>query len=83
MCLRGYNEDVIGRSETDFVKEDLTDLSKYHESDKSSRFYETSCRLYSGIFIRRTHHKADISIRRTVNLGTQRFPGQTLIRKSL
>ena len=38
---------------------------------------------YSGISIRRTHHKADISIRRTVNLGTERFPGQTLIRKSL
>ena len=38
---------------------------------------------YSGISIRRTHHKVDISIRRTVNLGTERFPGQTLIRKSL
>ena len=39
--------------------------------------------LYSRISIRRTNHKADISIRRTVNLGTERFPGQTLIRKSL
>ena len=38
---------------------------------------------YSGISIRRTHHKADISIRRTVNLRTERFPGQTLMRKSL
>ena len=39
--------------------------------------------VYSGISIRPTHHKADISIRQTVNLGTERFPGQTLIRKSL
>ena len=38
---------------------------------------------YSGISIRRTHHKAEISIRRTVNLGTERFPGQAFIRKSL
>ena len=38
---------------------------------------------YSGISIRRTHHKADISIRRRANLGTERFLGQTLIRKSL
>ena len=43
----------------------------------------TLLRFYSGIFMRRTHHKADISIRRTVNLGTERFPGQTLLRKSL
>ena len=27
---------------------------------------------------RRTHQKADISIRRTVNLGMESFPGQTL-----
>ena len=40
--------------------------------------------LYRRISIRRTHHNADdISIRRTANLGTERFPGQTLIRKSL
>ena len=39
--------------------------------------------IYSGISIRRTHHKAHISIRRTVNLGMERFPSQTLIRKSL
>ena len=35
---------------------------------------------YSRISIRRTHYKADMSIRPTVNLGTERFPGQTLIR---
>ena len=38
---------------------------------------------YSQISIRRTQYKVDISIGRTVNLGTERFPGQTLIRKSL
>ena len=39
--------------------------------------------VYSGISIRRTHHKADISLRRTVNIGTERFPGQSPIRNSL
>ena len=39
--------------------------------------------VYSGISIRRTHHKADISLRRTVNFGTERFPGQSPIGNSL
>ena len=49
----------------------------------SKKHLQNSRIVYSGISIRRTHHKADISIRRTVNLGTEHFPGQTLIRKSL
>ena len=35
--------------------------------------------LYSVISIKWTHHKADIPVRRTVTLGTERFPGQTLM----
>ena len=58
--------------------------SKYVQTEYYVRTSNTVyfCK-YSRISIRRTHYKADISIRRTVNFRTERFPGQTLIRKSL
>ena len=38
---------------------------------------------YSGISIKRTHHKADTSLKRTIVEGTDRFASQTLIKQSL
>ena len=39
------NEGGIGRGETDCARQHLSEVSKYHESDNSSRFYEALRRV--------------------------------------
>ena len=74
---------MLNTKASKFKKEDITNIWLVYFFTPTHTNYKLYKNYYSGISIRWTHHKVDISIRRTVNLGTEHFPGQTFIMKSL